>query len=249
MYRLAMSAWLLIPLALTGLHFGPGRSWLARDDAATLLRTADRLAQQEQWDQAAIHYTKALAALPQPTTEDRLPLEVALGRARVMAGEIVEGQELLAQSLAEMERTGQSNSPLAREAHYELGTASYYAAWIMRMEGATAEEWLPEAEQARQQFRWVAENSEAAVTDESQHSLEATIRLEQMDLSELLALPKPKKCPNCKQGHCQRKRKQSLGKCESPGEEKGQEPKEQDARKEIKKQSGAGLYTGERTGS
>jgi hypothetical protein len=241
--------WLLVPVALIALHFGPGQRWLLRDDAANLTQEADRLAEQGEWDQAAERYGAALAALPDASPQ-RMSLDVALGRALVMSGEIIEGQERLEKTLDGLEATGQTASPLAAAARYELGTASYYAAWIMRLEGAVADEWLPEAERARQQFRLLAEQASDSAAQTSQRGLEATIRLEQMDLSELLARPKPKNCPNCKQGLCQRKRKQAASRCQS-GENKGEgkKPEEQDARKEIKQNNGAGLYDGDRIGS
>jgi hypothetical protein len=244
-----LTIWAILPLVLIALHFGPGKSWLRRDDAAQLQQAADRLAEQGQWDGAARQYIAALAALPENSAAARRGLEVDLGRALVMSGEILEGQERLAKTLEELEASDQDALALAAAARYELGVSSYYAAWIMRLEGGTAEEWLPEAERARQQFRLLAEQADAVDPEVSQRSLEATIRLEQMDLSDLLARPRPKNCPNCKGGLCQRKRKQAASRCNSGNKEGTPKPGQQDARKEIKQESGAGLYNGDRIGS
>lgn len=243
------TVWALLPLVLIGLHFGPGQKWLRRDAAAQLQQAGDRFAEQGHWDGAVQQYTAALAALPENAISARQTLEVALGRALVMSGEIVEGQERLTKTLEELEAGNQALRPLAAEARYELGVSGYYAAWIMRLEGATADEWLPEAESARQQFRLLAEQENAVDSEASQRSLEATIRLEQMDLSELLARPRPKNCPNCKGGLCQRKRKQAASRCNSGNKEGPPKQGPQDARKEIKQESGAGLYNGDRIGS
>lgn len=243
------AVWSVLPLLLVALHLGPGQSWSRHDDAAQLQLAGDRLAAQSQWDGAVEQYVAALAALPDHSHEARSALEVSLGRALVMSGEIVEGQERLAQTLEELDAADQGASPTAAAARYELGVSSYYAAWIMRLEGAAADEWLPEAERARQQFRLLAEQSQSIDPVVSQRSLEATTRLEQMDLSELLARPRPKNCPNCKQGLCQRKRKQSASRCKSGDKEGPPKPGERDARKEIKQENGAGLYNGERIGS
>jgi predicted nucleic acid binding AN1-type Zn finger protein len=125
----------------------------------------------------------------------------------------------------------------------------------MRLEGATAEEWKPEAEAARQHFRLLAETTkEAPKEGESnafERSVEATIRLEQMDLSELRAKSLPKNCPNCKNGLCQKKRKQSLSRCNSAGnkQQQGKQEEKKDARQAVKQSNGAGLHSGARVGS
>lgn len=246
--------WLALPAVALAVHFGPGRAWLERDDAAALIREAERLGEEAKWEEAAAKYTSALVALPAGPAEERQRLEVALGRALVMSGSIIEGQERLEKTLAELTAAGQDSSPIAQSARYELATSSYYAAWIMRLEGATAEEWKAEAEVARQNFRLLAEAPASSISEGSdaspcERSLEATIRLEQMDQSELLARPLPKNCPNCKQGLCQRKRKQCASRCNSEGKKKGEGKEKQDARQEVKKTNNAGLYSGDRIGS
>src|SRR5262249_5114809 len=162
-------------------------------------------------------YTAALAALPDTSDERRHKLEVAAGHALVSSGSIVEGQEQLEKTLRALESEGRGETEVAVAARHELAASSYYAAWLMRLQGARPDEWKPEAERARQQFRLLAEgglgNEQAAriaagSLDEAHDSdsgsvfrqnLEATIRLERMDLGELLARPLPKNCPKCKQ--------------------------------------------------
>jgi hypothetical protein len=147
---------------------------------------------------------------------------------------------------------------IVEQATDELARSSYYAAWIMRLEGAAPDEWKPEAERARQQYRLLAERAEsrlslressaggdAADAGLFKRNLEATIRLEQMDLSTLLARPLPKKCCNCK-NLSQRKRKQCQAQCKAGGKKEDK----QDIRKVIKKQqTGAGINRREGTGS
>ena len=246
----AILLWLTLPAAVAALHAGPGRAWLGRDDAETLSGFARKLAADGDWEAAVKKYETAIAALPESAVARRRQLEVELGKSLVMSGEMIAGQERLEKSLAELHEAGEDNSPTARAARYELATASYYAAWIMRLEGATTEEWLAEAEVARQNFRLLAEGADE--DDESraayERSLEATIRLERMDLSELLARPKPKNCPKCKGGLCQQKRKQCASRAKAPGKKPG-EQKPPDARQEIKKTNQAGLYSGGGAGS
>ena len=152
---------------------------------------------------------------------------------------MLEGQEELAALLMELARDDANATALAAAVRQESAWANYYAAWQLRLEGATPDEWKPEAEEARQQFRWLAESAlpGSAEREAFEKDLEATIRLEQMDLGTLMARPKPKNCPNCS-GLCQRKRKKCQSQCRGKGPSRGQQ---QDARKEIKEQHGAGL--------
>ena len=70
---------------------------------------------------------------------------------------MIEGQEQLQKLLTRLEANPDQDPELRKTVSAELAAASYYTAWVMRLEGATAEEWKPEAEQARQQFRLLAE--------------------------------------------------------------------------------------------
>jgi hypothetical protein len=245
--------WFALPALAFALHYGPGRDWLRRADAAWLVRSAEWHGKLGDWERASERYVAALATLPIDAVVERQKLEVCLGRALVQRGNLVEGQDRLEKTLAELIQTNQGDAAVARDARYELATASYYAAWIMRLEGATAEEWKPEAEAARQHFRLLAETTkDLPVTGGSnafERSVEATVRLEQMDLSDLRAKSLPKNCPNCKNGLCQKKRKQAAGRCKAPGKKEGKGEEKQDARQEVKKNNGAGLHSGERVGS
>lgn len=245
--------WFAIPAIAFALHYGPGHDWLRSADASSLVRSAERREFAGDWEKAAEKYVAALATLPVEAVAERQKLEVCLGRALVQGGNLVEGQDRLEKTLAELIQTGQGDAAVARDARYELATASYHAAWIMRLEGATAEEWKPEAEAARQHFRLLAETTtETPAAGESntfERSVEATIRLEQMDLSELRAKALPKNCPNCKNGLCQKKRKQAAGRCNSSGKKQGEQEEKKDARESVKKSNGASLHFGERVGS
>jgi hypothetical protein len=102
-----------------------------------------------------------------------------------------------------------------------LASAQYYAGWLMRLEGATTQEWLAETEQSRQNFRLLAEQTEkdTVISEGYRKNLEAVIRLERMDLSELQGLPLPKQCQGCK--NCSQKcRSQRESQCKNPGEQK-----------------------------
>jgi hypothetical protein len=167
------------------------------------------------------------------------------------AGELIQSQEQLEQLLSDLEAEDDRDPELTASVRHELATASYFTAWLMRLEGATADEWKPEAERARQQYRLLAEQADdeqpapsAAADDRAaafKKNLESTIRLEQMDLSVLMSMPLPKDCPkNCK-NLSQRKRKQCQSRCKGEGKGKKKKEGKKDARQEIKKQKNAGL--------
>jgi hypothetical protein len=241
---------LAIPVVAIAVHFAFGREWMKRGDAATLAGDGDRASAGGDWEPAAASYTAALATMTGESPRESSAVQVALGRSLVMSGQIIEGQERLQKTIDDLDAAGEMSSATATAARAELAAAHYYAAWIMRLEGATAEEWKPEAERARQIYRLLAETHPAGGDSPSgfQQNLEATIRLQQMDLSELLARPLPKNCPCCKQSLSQRKRKQCASRCASSGDGQGQ-PRPQDARQLIKQESGAGLHSGSIEGS
>jgi len=241
--------WILLPVAALAWHYGPGQADLARDQASDHWRLAESAEASGNWKEAAKQYQLAHKALPEEAVHERRRLSISHAKARIQNGEMIPGQEQLIDVIAEMEEDKSTAPALMAAARSELAAASYYAAWLMRMEGATAEEWKPEAERARQQFRLLAETGQirdASVLESVDKNLEATIRLEQMDLSTLLAQPPPKNCPkNCK-SLSQRKRKQCQSRCQSDGKKKKKENKDEkkqnkkkkekkDGRKEIKK--------------
>lgn len=244
--------WLMIPVGLLALHFGPGQYYLAGDVAGGHARRAELAATEGRWEEAAVAYAEALADLPPENHEARHKLAVAQAKIQIKGGQMIAGQENLEALLEELEPGTERDGELARAVRHELATASYYAAWLMRLEGASPEEWKPETERARRQFRLLAERSEKndVEADVFKRNLEAAIRLERMDLSELLAKPLPKDCPKCK-NLSQRKRKQCQSRCKEQAKGKGKKKKKkEDARKKIKVENqGAGLNQREGAGS
>ncbi len=228
--KLFWTAWCLLPVALLAFHFGPGQEWLKRDDARRAIHTALAAERDLDWTTAADAYADARESLPADARAQRTRLALEEAKARIQAGEIIEGQTQLEELLADELAQSSPDEAMVRELRDELGTTAYWAAWLMRLDGALPDEWLLEAETARQHFRLLAEDAEdPAAAETHKKNVEAVIRLEQMDLSELQALPLPKNCPNCSNGLCQKKREQRLSKCKKPGNK--------DAREEIKTDS------------
>lgn len=239
--RAMWAVWGLVPVAVLALHLGPGQALMARDAAGDHLSRARAAEKAEDWSTAADEYALAKAALPAEAHGEKARLAISEAKARIQAGGLLEGAEALEGIITEEQASARPDADVIEQARHELGTARYYAAWLMRLDGATAEEWKPESEAARQQFRLLAENAQAsgdgARAEDYKKNLEEVIRLEQMDLSELQGLPLPKKCPcNCK-GLCQKKREQRLSKCKNPGQK-------EDVRKDISKQAGKAAERG-----
>jgi hypothetical protein len=247
--QILWSVWLLFPVGFAAWHFGPGQQWLHRDQAAEILGQARAAAQAGEMQTAAVSYANALQQWPEDSVAARRKIRLAEAKATIESGELVVGQEQLMALITEMQGDKNADADILWSARHELATSAYYAAWIMRLEGAEADEWMQEAETARQQFRLLAEsNGDVDEQRIAAENLEATIVLEQMDLRTLMARPLPKNCCSKCSSLCQQKRKQQASRCQNEGKTP-QEEEPKDARKEIKQMKGAGLYDGNSVGS
>jgi hypothetical protein len=223
--KLFLYLWLLAPVALLAYHYGPGQTGLARDAAAEKIAAAQQFEQKEDWRGAVTAYDEALARLPASDTKTRWDLRLARSKARMYSGELPEAISDMEGQLSEMEQAS-APSGMTQAVRASLGTAQYYAGWLMRLEGASSAEWNVQVENARQHFRLLAEENlttDPAAAKQHQENLESTIRLARMDLTELQGLPLPKFCQGCKN---------VSQKCRCQSESKGKKPqeKEKDAR-------------------
>ena len=246
--RLLIGVWLLIPIVLLAVHYGPGQRGIARDRAAEKLALARAAENTEAWTDAMQHYADALAALPSTDAKQRHQIRLAAAKARMYSGELPEAKADIEGLLADAQKSG-ADASLVREIRSNLASAEYYAGWLMRLEGAATEEWMAETESSRQHFRLLAEQTQSqpatGLATDYQKNLEAVIRLELMDLSELKGLPLPKQCKNC--SNCSSKcRKQRESACKNPGNSKSEDAREKIAKE---KQQGAGKSSREGTGS
>src|SRR3954452_19348387 len=155
--KLTLYAWLLVPVALLAYHFGPGQAHLLRDEAARQLTLAVQAEKQENWKGAMEAYASALAKIPASDIQRRNQVRLAHAKVRMYSGEIVEAIGDLKGLLAEMP-PGHTEGGLEDEIRATLGSAEYYTAWLMRLEGAPANEWTPEVENARQHYLFLSED-------------------------------------------------------------------------------------------
>jgi hypothetical protein len=154
--KLFLYLWLLTPVVLLAYHYGPGQSGLARDAASQLIATARACEAKEDWRGAMEAYGEALGKLPGTDTATRWSLRLAQSKARMRSGELPESITDFEGLLTDVEAGGGTPAQ-AEEVRANLGTAQYYAGWLMRLEGAKTEEWTVPVESARQQFRLLAE--------------------------------------------------------------------------------------------
>ena len=194
MKRWLLLLWLLLPLPLVVWHFGPGQNWLARDRANTLIRQAEHAEAERDWPKADELFREAARLVGSSDPRAKLQLDIAQVRLRYRQGAAVEAIDGADAILAD---AGFHTQPaeLQREARELAGRIHYYAAWVMRLEGAQRDLWLEEAELARQNYRLLTEASLATSRTNfaalQQTNLEAAVRLQRMSLIELMARPLP----------------------------------------------------------
>ncbi|MFO1062286.1 MAG: hypothetical protein U0892_00245 [Pirellulales bacterium] len=214
--------WLAIPLLAWAYHVGPGQEQLKLDDAGRLLHQASLAGKAEDFDRAKTLYSESLAKLPSDRKADAYVARLELAKAQTKSGQLPEGRASLETLLEEMEKDQSVDPKVFDQTREALAGAQYYMTWLMRLEGKAAEEWEPEADAARQNYRLLSEKSAEAGDDKQleshRHDLEATIRLARMDLDELQALKIPKQCNGCCSNQCKKPGKPSQKKSEKKGQ-------------------------------
>jgi hypothetical protein len=238
--KILTTVWLLVPILLLAFHYGPGQTGLALDKTGELLKKAAQAEKNEAWVEAVEIYDQALAALPPGQSATRYRIQLGKSKARMYSGELPEAMLDLENLLADMLRE-KADPAQIREVRGTLGSTQYYVAWLMRLEGAGPEEWTLPVDEARQNFRLLAEETEKSrLTGEAENykkNLESAIRLARMDISELQSLPLPSECKGCK--NCSQKcRKQRQSKKKEG--EKPEEPKDSRSAGSGNRPSGSG---------
>jgi hypothetical protein len=195
MRTLFLAGWLLVPVGFGIWHYGPGQERVRLDDVAGLLARADRHAAAGEWAEAVELYDEALRQLPEGRVAEARRVRVERAKARLLAHQLPAAHADLKDLCAELQADPGADPGLLAEARSALAQSQYYMTWLMRLEGLPEESWGPEIEAARQTYRLLAEQADAAgdeaVTRSSCEDLEAAVRLARMDLSELQGLPLP----------------------------------------------------------
>ncbi|MCA8949785.1 MAG: hypothetical protein KDE27_09805 [Planctomycetes bacterium] len=182
----------MLPIGAWAYHEGPGQDRLALEKCDELLARAHDSAVHGDWRSAIGDYESALAELPegQDALADRVRLE--LNKSRMQQRGLSEARDELVAMVDHLTADADADPELLAEARRSLGRAQFFRTWLMRLEGLTREEWEPEIEAARQNFRLLAEQAATpAEKSERQQDLEAAVRLARLEIEDLQGLPLP----------------------------------------------------------
>lgn len=188
--------WILLPLPVVVLHFGRGQEWLANDKAFAFIKQAEDAEKKEDWQQAQQFYQDAAKCVSSQNNDIKLRIELAQVRTHFRMGDALAAINGVDQLLDEQIMSTMPTD-FQRESRDLAGRIHYYAAWVMRLEGASRELWMEEAELARQNFRLLAEQQSAVETVDNhttkqQENLESAVQLQRLSLTELMARKLPK---------------------------------------------------------
>ena len=205
--------WFLVAGGATAYHFGPGQ------EQAKLAAAADHAGAAASADPAVAvdELSAALAALPNGRAAEARTLRLAKAKAMMESSKLPEARAELETLVEELAADPKADAKLLADSRDALANNQYYNTWLMRLEGQGPEAWEPEIEAARQTYKLLAEQSDAAgdAAGATRHreDLEAAIRLARMDLSELQSKNLPKQCKGC----CS---------CKNPGKKIGKKKRE-----------------------
>lgn len=197
MRNLLLVTWLALPIGAWAYHEGPGQDRMALDEAAKVVAGAHQAAADKDWADAVRGYEDALAKLPKDqdskdhgATSQRLRLE--LNKARMQAKGLSTAREELESLVDELAADKEADPQLLAESRQALARSQFFTTWLMRLEGVSREEWEPEIEAARQNWRLLAEQGTTPEQKEqSQKDLEAAIHLSRIEIEDLQGLPLP----------------------------------------------------------
>jgi predicted metal-dependent hydrolase len=209
MRKAILFVWLLIPVAVGAYHYGPGQDRVRADRAADAIERAEAAAREAReiaakdgddaargtWAEAEAAYAEAIDLLPQGEVREARALRLERAKAQMFISQLPEACHDLAALVDEISSDSKPDEKLANDARAALANAQYYTTWLMRLEGASREEWEPQIEASRQNYKLVAEKAskggDAKLASATREDLESAIRLGRMDLSELQGLPLP----------------------------------------------------------
>jgi tetratricopeptide (TPR) repeat protein len=216
-----IAVWLLVPVLAAAYHYGPGQQQMQLDDVQALLSAARADVAQGQHAKAAEAFSEVLEKLPAEHQAEAQRVRVERAKALLQSQQLPKAFDELTLLVPELQKDPKTDPAVLADARQALANAQYYVTWLERLEGDARPEWEPDIEGARQTYRLLAEQAEArgdhAAAQAHQQDLEAAIRLERMDLSELQALPLPSQCKGCCSGQCQCKGGKGKGKSKGPG--------------------------------
>lgn len=196
MRNILLVGWLLLPIGAWAYHEGPGQDRLALEQTDVVVQAARDAVANEKWPEAVRRYEEAIAKLPRTegadlqSVERRLRLE--LNKARMQASGLPTARLELAELVEQMAKEPAGDAAMLDEARQALARSQFFTTWLKRLEGVTREEWEPEIEAARQNYRLLAERAgDEATKKQAIEDLEASVRLARLDIEDLQGLPLP----------------------------------------------------------
>ena len=197
-----LTGWVLLGVGAAIAHyFGPGVDRQKLDVVAGHIRAAEAAAADRDYVLAVDEYNEALKLLPEGRTAEARKLRLEKAKAQMLAKQLPEAHADLKVLVEELTADAGADPKLVAAARAAAANSEYYATWLMRLEGAGRDEWEPEVESARQTYKLLAEEAEkrgdASAAAKFKEDLEAAVRLERMELSELQGLNLPKQCKGC----------------------------------------------------
>ncbi|MBC8291417.1 MAG: hypothetical protein H8E37_14035 [Planctomycetes bacterium] len=194
MRKLLLIVWLLIPVVAGAYHYGPGQERLQLDKVAYLIEQAETHAEAGEHAEAAKVYGEALDLLPPGMAHKDREIRLEKAKSQMLSKQLPEARADLHTLLTELTEDSKADSKLTDEVRSTLANSQYYMTWLMRLEGRSREEWEPEIEASRQNYRLLAEKSKTdgdTKFERHQKDLESAIRLARLDLKDLAGLPLP----------------------------------------------------------
>jgi hypothetical protein len=213
-----ISIWLFLGLSGLIFHLGPGQELKKYDAVNRQIQTARQKVSLENYSEALASFDKALAELPEDRFDLNRQLRLEKAKTQMLDRQLPEARLALESLMDELMQEKLGDSSLGLQTREALANSQYYVTWLMRLEGVPREEWEPEIEASRQNYRWLAEAADSMGDAEEikrrREDVEAAVRLARLDLSELQALPLPCQCQGCKSCNCR-------GKGKKPGKKPG----------------------------
>ncbi len=209
MRKLLLFVWLLIPVAAGAYHYGPGQDRMRGDRAAEAVSRAEAAASEARataaksgddaarasWAEAEEAYGEAIELLPQGSLAEGRRLRLERAKAQMFVGKLPDARHDLASLVDEVAGDAKPDAKLLDESRAALANAQYYSTWLLRLGGASRDDWEPEIEAARQNYRLLAEKAatsgDVKLAAATREDLESAVRLERTDLADLQGLPLP----------------------------------------------------------
>lgn len=183
-------AWALLPLPAWWLHTRYGPLLTIHDQAGHLIQNAAEKTKSGDWPAVQASESQFLSLLPKDAEHqnDRMRAQLAIEDAKAHQQKQAEAINDLLELQKSIATDPTVSDLVRRDLRFQLARYEFYNAWRMRLDGAP--QWLAHIERARQQFRYLAESADdQTLRTAAVYNTQACIRIERMDLSELLAIP------------------------------------------------------------